>query len=108
MLRACATAAGLDPGLVDRALGDPATLDELLAEHRALAEKGGFGAPTLLVDGAEPIFGPVVDGRIRGELAGELWDHTIWMVRNGAFFELKRERTRKAKVGRYAAAASAR
>lgn len=107
VLRACATAAGLDPGLVDRALGDPATLDELLAEHRALAEKGGFGAPTLLVDGAEPVFGPVVDDRIRGELAGELWDHTIWMVRNGAFFELKRERTRKAKVGRYAAAASA-
>jgi predicted DsbA family dithiol-disulfide isomerase len=107
MLSACATAAGLAPGLVDRALGDPGTLEELIAEHRTLAEQGGFGAPTLIVDGAAPIFGPVVDERIGGEPAGELWDHTIWMVRNGAFFELKRERTRKAKVGRYAAAASA-
>ncbi|TMD93617.1 MAG: DsbA family protein [Chloroflexi bacterium] len=107
VLRACARAAGLDPGLVDRALDDPGTLEELLAEHRAATEKGAFGAPTLIVDGAAPIFGPVVDERIGGEPAGELWDHTIWMVRHGAFFELKRERTQKAKVGRYAAAASA-
>ena len=107
VLRACATAAGLDPGLVDRALDDPGTLEELLAEHRAAAERGAFGAPTLTVDGAAPIFGPVVDERIGGEAAGELWDHTVWMVRHGAFFELKRERTQKAKVGRYAAAATA-
>ncbi len=107
VLRACATAAGLDPGLVDRALDDPATLDELLAEHRAAAEQGAFGAPTLTLEGAAPIFGPVVDVRVTGELAGELWDHTAWMVRHGNFFELKRNRGGKARVGRYAAATSA-
>jgi predicted DsbA family dithiol-disulfide isomerase len=107
VLRACATAAGLDPGLVDRALDDPGTLVELLAEHRAAAAEGAFGAPTLTLEGAAPIFGPVVDVRVYGEQAGELWDHTAWLVRHGSFYELKRERTQKAKVGRYAAAASA-
>jgi predicted DsbA family dithiol-disulfide isomerase len=107
VLRACAAAAGLDGGIVDRALNDPTTLEELIAEHRDIGERGGFGAPTLVIDGAAPIFGPVVDERITGDRAGELWDHAAWMVRNGAFFELKRERTEKAKVGRYAAAATA-
>lgn len=106
-LTACATAAGLDPDLVDRALEDPGTLDELIGEHRGLAERGGFGAPTLVIDGAAPIFGPIVDRRITGEAAGELWDHTSWMIRNGVFFELKRERAGKAQVGRYAATAGA-
>lgn len=107
VLRACATAAGLDPGLVDRALEDPGTLGELLAEHRAAAGAGGFGAPTLVLDGAPPIFGPIVDVRIAGEEAGELWDHALWMIRRGHFFELKRERTGRARVGRYAAAGAA-
>lgn len=106
VLRACAAAAGLDPGLVDRALADPGTLDELLAEHRAAAERGAFGAPTITLDGMEPIFGPVVDVRVTGELAGELWDHTAWMIRHGNFFELKRERAGKAHVGRYSATAT--
>jgi predicted DsbA family dithiol-disulfide isomerase len=104
VLRACATAAGLDPALVDRALDDPGTLEELLAEHRAAAEAGAFGAPTLILDGAPPIFGPVIDVRIGGEEAGELWDHTAWVIRRGHFYELKRERTGTAQVGRYAAA----
>jgi predicted DsbA family dithiol-disulfide isomerase len=107
VLRACAGAAGLDAGVVDRALGDASTLEELLEEHRAVVARGAFGAPTLLLDGCDPVFGPVVDERIGGEQAGELWDHTAWMIRNGRFFELKRERRQKAKVGRYAAAATA-
>jgi predicted DsbA family dithiol-disulfide isomerase len=106
VLRACARAAGLDAALVDRALGDPTTLDELLTEHRAVAAQGAFGAPTLTLEGAAPIFGPVVDVRIAGEPAGELWDHTAWLVRHSSFFELKRERAGKAQVGRYAAAAA--
>jgi len=106
VLRACARAAGLDPALVDRGLADPSTLEELLAEHRAAAEQGAFGAPTLTLEGAAPIFGPVVDVRLSGEAAGELWDHTEWLIRHASFFELKRERAGKAQVGRYAAAAA--
>lgn len=106
-LRACCRSAGLDAELVDRALADRSTLEEVLAEHRAAAERGAFGAPTLFLEGCDPVFGPVLDERIGGEEAGELWDHAAWMIRNGRFFELKRERSRKARVGRYAAAASA-
>ncbi len=38
---------GLDPGLVDAAIADPTTGDEVLAEHRRVTEAGGFGVPTL-------------------------------------------------------------
>lgn len=102
-----ARAAGLDPGLASEALGDPSTLDELLAEHAAAKARGCFGVPTLEIDGSAPVFGPIVDRRIGGEEAGRLWDHTVWLIREGTFFELKRERTARAQVGRYASAAAA-
>ena len=38
---------GLDPSLVDRAIADPTTGDEVLAEHRRVVDAGGFGVPTL-------------------------------------------------------------
>jgi predicted DsbA family dithiol-disulfide isomerase len=106
-LEAAARVAGLDPALVRPSLEDPSTLDELLAEHAEAVARGAFGVPTLELDGCAPIFGPVIDTRVTGEEAGELWDHTAWLVRHAPFFELKRERTSRAGVGRYAAAAAA-
>jgi predicted DsbA family dithiol-disulfide isomerase len=94
-------AAGLDPGLAEAAAGDPTTLDELLVEHRAIAERGAFGVPTLVLGDAAPIFGPVVDTRITGEAAGELWDRVAWLLSAESFYELKRERTRRPGIGRY-------
>jgi len=105
-LAEAARAAGLDPGLAAQALDDETTVEELLAEHAAAVAAGCFGVPTLEIDGAAPIFGPIFDRRITGEDAGRLWDHTVWLIREGTFFELKRERTARAQVGRYAGAAS--
>ena len=34
---------GLDPGLVDQAIADESTSDEVLAEHQRVIEAGGFG-----------------------------------------------------------------
>ena len=99
------TAAGLDPGLAESAVSDPTTMDELLAEHRAIAARGAFGVPTLVLSDAVPIFGPVVDVRITGEAAGELWDRVAWLITSEHFHELKRERTRRPDVGRYRVAA---
>lgn len=93
--------AGLDPDLADRALADESTLDLVLRQHREACETGAFGVPTLCLDDQPCIFGPVVDRRVTGEEAGELWDHTEWLIRHGFFFELKRTRTRRADVGRY-------
>ncbi len=93
--------AGLDPALADRALDDDSTYADLLAQHREACERACFGVPTLQIGDSPVIFGPVVDRRITGEEAGELWDHVSWLIRRGFFFELKRERTGRAQVGRY-------
>lgn len=100
-LRRAATAAGLDPGIVDTALADPSTLDELLEEHRAVAARGAFGVPALILGEAPPMFGPVVDRRITGEDAGQLWDRVSWLLGQEHFFELKRDRTGRPDIGRY-------
>jgi predicted DsbA family dithiol-disulfide isomerase len=110
VLRGALAAAGLDAGLATAALADPSTLEELLAEHHAIAALGAFGVPTLVLGDTPPTFGPVVDARITGEAAGELWDRVAWLLTSEHFHELKRERTRRPEIGRYnqlaAAAAS--
>lgn len=100
-LRPALQRAGLDPDWADRALADASTLEELLDEHRRACERACFGVPALCFDDGPATFGPVVDRRITGEEAGELWDHVAWLLRRGFFFELKRERAGKAQVGRY-------
>ncbi|MGA9112569.1 MAG: DsbA family protein [Candidatus Dormiibacterota bacterium] len=106
MLSRALAAAGLDPGLEEAARNDPTTLDELLAEHRAIAERGAFGVPTLVLGDAAPTFGPVIDTRITGEAAGELWDRVAWLLTAPSFYELKRERTHRPEIGRYRALAA--
>jgi predicted DsbA family dithiol-disulfide isomerase len=100
-LRAAVEAAGLDAGVADEALADPSTLTELVAEHAAVVERGAFGVPTLSVDGSAPFFGPILDTRITGEAAGELWDIVAPVLTDPRMFELKRNRTRQPDVGRH-------
>jgi predicted DsbA family dithiol-disulfide isomerase len=100
-LRSALRASGLDPDIADRALADDSTFTELLDLHRAACERGAFGVPSICFDQGPATFGPVVDRRIAGEEAGELWDHVSWLIRKGFFFELKRTRTHKADVGRH-------
>ncbi len=100
-LRGALQSADLDPALADRALDDDSTYDDLLARHREACERACFGVPTLQIGDSPVMFGPVVDRRITGEEAGELWDHVSWLIQRGFFFELKRERTGRAQVGRY-------
>jgi predicted DsbA family dithiol-disulfide isomerase len=106
-LRPALQRAGLDPEWADRALADESTLAELLDEHHEACGRACFGVPTLCIDGGPPIFGPVVDRRITGEEAGELWDHAAWLIRRGFFLELKRDRPGRAQVGRYRAQSAA-
>ena len=51
-----------------------------------------FGVASLVIDGSEPVFGPVIIPVPTGEEAGELWDHVAAMSTKGYFFELKRTR----------------
>jgi predicted DsbA family dithiol-disulfide isomerase len=106
VLRRALVVAGLDPALVDAAAVDQSTKEELLAEHRAIAARGAFGVPTLVLGDAPPTFGPCVDARITGEAAGELWDRVSWLLTAEHFYELKRERTQRPGIGRFQARAA--
>ncbi len=97
-VREALVAAGFEAELCDKAMADPATWDEVLAEHRLLVERaGGFGVPTIALDGGTgpAIFGPVVAALPSDDEAVELWRHVAWLTRYDNFFELKRERSRR-------------
>ncbi len=66
---------GLDPGLVDEAIADETTTDEVRAEHEAAVAGGGWGVPILhFSDDDTGRFGPVVVDPPTGEAAVRLWD----------------------------------
>jgi hypothetical protein len=86
---------GLDPGLVDQALEDYSTMDEVRAEHDAAeSDVGAFGVPTIVLDSGRGLFGPVIASAPGREEAGELWDHVRFLIDADGFYELKRERDR--------------
>ncbi|MEZ5279540.1 MAG: DsbA family protein [Acidimicrobiales bacterium] len=64
---------GLDPALVDEALSDPTTHDEIKTEHQRVVDAGGFGVPTLFF-GDHCLFGPVLINPPEGEAAVRLWN----------------------------------
>jgi predicted DsbA family dithiol-disulfide isomerase len=83
--------AGLDRSFLERARSDESLAAELLEENKKLADVGGFGVATLVIEGFDPMFGPVINPVPTGEEAGELWDRIEWLIRQPYFFELKRE-----------------
>ena len=84
---------GLDRGIQDAALADASLERELLDEHAALVARGAFGVPTLETPGAGLLYGPVIDRVPDGEAAGELWDHTAWLLAQPHVYEFKRARS---------------
>jgi 2-hydroxychromene-2-carboxylate isomerase len=97
LLREALSAADLDPEAVDRAMADPSTAEDVRAQHlEAVDTVQGFGVPTIVLESGRGIFGPVVSLAPTGEEAGQVWDHTRWLIDYDGFFELKRERDRKA------------
>lgn len=90
VLAAALEAAGLDPALLERALADASLAQEVEREHEAIAARGAFGVPTLVLDGCAPMFGPVINPVPTGEAAGLLWDHVRYLLEQPGFYELKR------------------
>ena len=81
-----------DPGLVEKAMGDPETREHVLRDHRTAVERvGAFGVPTIVLESGKGIFGPVIEDEGATEPA-ELWSRVRWLVEKDGFFELKRER----------------
>lgn len=72
---------GLDPALVDEAIADPTTHDEVRAEHERVTGAGGFGVPTLFFPDGQSLFGPVVIDPPTGDEAVALWHLvTSWLA----------------------------
>jgi predicted DsbA family dithiol-disulfide isomerase len=89
-------ASGFDASLVDDALADESTSEEVRSEFEAaVSDVGCFGVPTIVLPSGRGMFGPVVAVAPTGEAAGEMWDRVRWMIDYDGFFELKRERDRK-------------
>jgi 2-hydroxychromene-2-carboxylate isomerase len=87
------TEAGLDPAAVERAIEDQSTHDEVRTDHQRVLDLGGFGVPTLVLDGTAPLFGPVVTPAPEGEEAGRLWDLVAGWAEFPHLYELRRPKT---------------
>jgi 2-hydroxychromene-2-carboxylate isomerase len=84
---------GLDPGLVQAAMADPTTHDDVRADHQRVVDLGGFGVPTLVIDGSTTLFGPVVTPAPTGAEAGRLWDLVRGWTEFPHLYELRRPKT---------------
>jgi hypothetical protein len=84
---------GLDPALVDQAIADPTTHDEVRAEHQRVIDAGGFGVPTLFFPDGQCLFGPVLIDPPTGEAAVRLWHSVTAWLEFPHLFELQRPKT---------------
>lgn len=93
-VRAALQQAGLDASLVDAALADESTIQDVLSDHEeAVKRYRAFGVPTIAIEGQDVgFYGPIIQFVPRGNEAGELWDYTAWALQQPNLFELKRDR----------------
>ena len=94
---------GLDPSIVDEAIDDPTTGDEVSGEHIRVVEAGGFGVPTLFFPDGQCLFGPVVIDPPSGDAALRLWDAVVAWTEFPHLYELQRPKS-TADLGDIAAA----
>jgi 2-hydroxychromene-2-carboxylate isomerase len=81
---------GQDPGLVASARADESTNDDVRADHDRVLDLGGYGVPTMVVDGTMTLFGPVITPAPTGEAAGRLWDAVVAWQEFPNLYELRR------------------
>jgi 2-hydroxychromene-2-carboxylate isomerase len=85
---------GLDPGIVDAAIGDPTTGDEVKREHDLVVSKGAFGVPTLVFPDGQALFGPVLIEPPKGDEAIRLWELVTGWLDYPHVYELQRPKQR--------------
>ena len=85
---------GFDPGLVDQAIADPTTSDEVMAEHQRVLDAGGYGVPTMFFPDGQCLFGPVLIDPPTRQAARRLWDAVVAWTEFPHLYELQRPKTR--------------
>jgi 2-hydroxychromene-2-carboxylate isomerase len=85
---------GFDSGLVDQAIADPTTNDEVMAEHQRVVDASGYGVPTMFFPDGQCLFGPVLIDPPTGEATLRLWDAVVAWTEFPHLYELQRPKTR--------------
>jgi 2-hydroxychromene-2-carboxylate isomerase len=85
---------GLDPAVVDQALADPTTHDEVKLDHDRVVEFGGYGVPTLFF-GDHCLFGPVLIDPPTGDAAMRLWSAVTAWNEFPDLYELQQPKTKR-------------
>ena len=88
----------LDPDIVDEALADETTHDDVRKDHDDVVALGGWGVPTLVFPGAgddpsRKLFGPVLIDPPMGAAADRLWNLMTGWLEYPNLFELQRPKT---------------
>lgn len=84
---------GLDPAIVDAAIADPTTHDEVRADHERVLAAGGYGVPTLIFPDGQTLFGPVLLDPPQGDAAIRLWNAVTAWLEFPHLYELQRPKT---------------
>ncbi|SPM42061.1 Protein-disulfide isomerase [Mycobacterium numidiamassiliense] len=83
---------GVDGSILDAALDDSTTHDEVRADHQRVVDAGGYGVPTLFFDG-QCLFGPVLVDPPTGPASVKLWDVVSGMASLPHVYELQRPKS---------------
>jgi 2-hydroxychromene-2-carboxylate isomerase len=83
---------GADGAILDAALDDPTTHDDVRADHQRVVDAGGYGVPTLFLDG-QCLFGPVLVDPPTGSAALKLWNVVTDMADLPHVYELQRPKS---------------
>lgn len=86
---------GLEPDVVDRALADETTHDDIKADHERVITAGGYGVPTLFF-GEHCLFGPVLVDPPSGDAAVRLWRAVTAWLEFPDLFELQQPKDQTA------------
>ncbi|MGO8874292.1 MAG: DsbA family protein [Acidimicrobiales bacterium] len=86
---------GLDPAIVQAAIEDPTTHNEVRADHERVTTLGAFGVPTLFFDDGQALFGPVLIDPPTGDEAIALWESVVAWLAFPHLYELKRPKQAK-------------
>jgi hypothetical protein len=82
---------GWDRHVVDDAISDPTTADEVRTDHDFVTgEKAAWGVPTLVFSDGQALFGPVVAPAVLGAPAVRLWDLVVGWKEFPHLYELQR------------------
>jgi len=84
---------GIGSGVMEQALADSTTHQEITSDHERVVEAGGFGVPTLFLDGEQCLFGPVLVDPPTGEEALALWRVVTGMAALPHVYELQRPKS---------------